>query len=223
MQASEKRVNELRHEMDSGKSIEINLERSKTFCEAQMKELDKKYNGNKVFIKLFFSTFVHKYYLIVDLASEHQEVLAKLKNYETVLRENRFEAIELRKERDEYKNQLKLLCEKHKQHQYRETIAYAKIQDALQMVESALAEKNAALQREKEIRGEFYANSSLISILIHHFGLYTDECDQLALTIGRVMEEAGDKVEGNIDEIKSNYSQRMNKLEDIIKKVRVPY
>lgn len=33
------------------------------------------------------------------------------------------------------------------------------------------------------------------------------------------MEEAGDKVEGNIDEIKTNYSQRMNKLEDIIKKV----
>lgn len=223
MQASEKRVNELRHEMDSGKSIEMNLERSKTFCEAQMKELDKKYNGNKVFIKLFFSTFVQIMYLLVDLASEHQEVLAKLKNYETVLRENRFEAIELRKERDEYKNQLKSLCEKHKQHQYRETIAYAKIQDALQMVESALAEKNAALQREKEIRGESYANSLFISNLIHHFGLYTDECDQLALTIGRVMEEAGDKVEGNIDEIKSNYSQRMNKLEDIIKKVRVSY
>lgn len=33
------------------------------------------------------------------------------------------------------------------------------------------------------------------------------------------MEEAGDKMEGNIDEIKINYSQRMQKLEDIIKKV----
>lgn len=35
------------------------------------------------------------------------------------------------------------------------------------------------------------------------------------------MEEAGDKVEGNIDEIKTNYSQRMTKLEDIIKKVKL--
>lgn len=33
------------------------------------------------------------------------------------------------------------------------------------------------------------------------------------------MEEAGDKMEGNIDEIKITYSQRMQKLEDIIKKV----
>lgn len=47
-----------------------------------------------------------------------------------------------------------------------------------------------------------------------------DECDQLALTIGRIMEEAGDKMEGNIDEIKINYSQRMQKLEEIIKKVK---
>lgn len=35
------------------------------------------------------------------------------------------------------------------------------------------------------------------------------------------MEEAGDKMEGNIDEIKINYSQRMQKLEDIIKKVKI--
>lgn len=88
------------------------------------------------------------------MAVEHKEVLAQLKNMETVLRENRFEATELRKERDEYKKQLRTLCEQHKQHQQRETIAYAKIQDALQMVESALAEKDAALQREKEIRGK---------------------------------------------------------------------
>lgn len=87
------------------------------------------------------------------MALEHKEVLAQLKNMETVVRENRFEVIELRKERDEYKNRIKSLCEQHKQHQYRETIAYTKIQDAIQMVESAMAEKNAALLREKEIRG----------------------------------------------------------------------
>lgn len=45
----------------------------------------------------------------------------------------------------------------------------------------------------------------------------------MASTIGRIMEEAGDKMEGNIDEIKINYSQRMQKLEDIIKKVRIFY
>lgn len=46
-----------------------------------------------------------------------------------------------------------------------------------------------------------------------------DECDQLALTIGRVMEEAGEQVEGNFDEIKTIYTQRLHRLESIINKV----
>lgn len=53
--------------------------------------------------------------------------------------------------------------------------------------------------------------------------MISEECDQLALTIGRVMEEAGDKMEGNIGEIKSNYSHRLNRLENIIKKARVKH
>ncbi|XP_031618135.1 interactor of constitutive active ROPs 2, chloroplastic-like [Contarinia nasturtii] len=179
IRASEQKIIELRHEIDSGKTIEMSLAKSKSICEAQMNALDKKYN---------------------DLAIEHKEVLAQLKNMENVLRENRFEMVEIRKERDEYKKQMKSLSELHKQYQVRETVAHTKIQDALHMVEAALAEKHAALQREKEIR---------------------DECDQLALTIGRVMEEAGEKVEVNIDEIKSNYAQRLQKFEDIIKKLIV--
>ncbi|XP_055323912.1 uncharacterized protein LOC129578801 isoform X2 [Sitodiplosis mosellana] len=177
IRASEQKIVELRHEIDSGKSIEMSLEQSKNACEVQMRTLDKKYN---------------------DLTIEHRDVLAQLKNMENVLRDNRFETTELRKERDAYKKQLKSYCELHKQYQLRESIAHTKMHDALQMIETALAEKNAAMLREKEIR---------------------DECDQLALTIGKVMEEAGDKVEGNIDEIKTNYTQRMHKLEDIIKKV----
>lgn len=85
---------------------------------------------------------------------EHKEVLAQLKNMEHVLRENRFETTELRRERDDCKKQLKLLYEQQKQYQFRESTAHAKIQDALQMVETAVVEKNAALLHEKEIRGK---------------------------------------------------------------------
>ena len=53
-----------------------------------------------------------------------------------------------------YKNQMKSLCERKNQYQLRESTAHKKVQDAIQMVEVAIAEKNAALQREKEIRGE---------------------------------------------------------------------
>lgn len=49
-----------------------------------------------------------------------------------------------------------------------------------------------------------------------------EECDQLALTISRVMEEAGGKVDDNMDEMKSDYTKRMQKLEEIIKKVIFP-
>lgn len=92
-----------------------------------------------------------------DLAIEHKEVLAQLKNMENILRENRFEASELRKERDDIKKQLLTLCEQHRQYQIRESISHAKIQDAIAMVETALAEKTAALQRERETRGEYYS------------------------------------------------------------------
>lgn len=150
---------------------------------------------------------------------------------ENILRENRSEAMELKKERDDYKAQFKLFCEQQKQYQLRESTAHAKIQEAIQTVEIAIAEKNAALQREKEIRGTFSLSLDSHLLLVPCRGwnwfqsnpriFFIDECDQLALTIGRIMEEAGDRMEGNIDEIKINYSQRMQKLEDIIKKVKI--
>lgn len=92
--------------------------------------------------------------VILDLAIEHKEVLSQLKNMENVLRENRFEITELKKERDEYKKQVKLLSEQQRQYQIRESIAHTKVHDAIQMVEVALAEKTAAIQREQEIRGK---------------------------------------------------------------------
>lgn len=65
MQASEERVNELKHDMNSGKSMEMNLEKSKTFCETQMKALDKKYNGNQPSNNVFHRNFVTKLIKII--------------------------------------------------------------------------------------------------------------------------------------------------------------
>lgn len=44
---------------------------------------------------------------------------------------------------------------------------------------------------------------------------FKDESEQLALTIGRVMEEASNKVDADM----TNYAKRMKKTEDVIKKV----
>lgn len=119
---------------------------------------------SKCYFIIWFYFTIFLLLIILDLTLEHKEVLARLKNMERVLYENRYENTELRKERDVYKIQLKSLCEQHKQYQQREAIAHAKIQDAIQMVEAAVAEKNAALQREKEIRGEL---NSFISFFEH--------------------------------------------------------
>lgn len=84
----------------------------------------------------------------------------------------------------------------------------------------AYAKIQVGLQREKEIRGKkiLFVNFERLIFETMIFSAELDEFGQLALTISR-LKEAGDKVENNIDEIKTNYSQRMNKLEDIIKKV----
>lgn len=51
------------------------------------------------------------------------------------------------------------------------------------------------------------------------FVAYADECDQLAVTISRVMEEAGNKVENEVEEIKTKYMERIKCLENTIKRL----
>lgn len=48
---------------------------------------------------------------------------------------------------------------------------------------------------------------------------YSDECDQLASTIGCVMEEAESKVESDIEKTKREYVERMKCLEDTIERL----
>lgn len=48
IRASEQKIVELKNEIGSGKLSEMSLSKSKSLCEAQMKALDKKYNGKMV-------------------------------------------------------------------------------------------------------------------------------------------------------------------------------
>lgn len=47
IRASEQKIVGLKDEIDSGKLLEMSLAKSRSLCEAQMKMLDKKYNGKK--------------------------------------------------------------------------------------------------------------------------------------------------------------------------------
>lgn len=63
--------------------------------------------------------------------------------------------------------------------------------------------------------------------MVWHYGIcerviekiFSEECDRLASTIGRVMEEAGDRVDNNIDELKREYTDKLRKMEILLKKV----
>lgn len=73
----------------------------------------------------------------------------------------------------------------------REKEALEKVQEALQIAERAIAEKDDALSREVIIR---------------------EECDHLATTIGQVMEEAAVKVENDIENLKLQYSEELEQI-----------
>lgn len=81
----------------------------------------------------------------------------------------------------------------------RDNEALQKVQDALQIAETALLEKNEALSRERSIK---------------------EECDLLASTIGQVMEEAAQRVEKDMEQIKNQYNNRIANMNVIIENLK---
>uniref|UniRef100_A0A182W1C5 Uncharacterized protein n=1 Tax=Anopheles minimus TaxID=112268 RepID=A0A182W1C5_9DIPT len=86
-----------------------------------------------------------------------------------------------------------------KQHMSRENLALAKVQEALQLADSAIEEKNCVVRRAQDAR---------------------EECDFLASTIGQVMEEAARKVEHELGGLRSGYERQIGELERALDQTR---
>uniref|UniRef100_A0A182SVQ6 Uncharacterized protein n=1 Tax=Anopheles maculatus TaxID=74869 RepID=A0A182SVQ6_9DIPT len=86
-----------------------------------------------------------------------------------------------------------------KQHMSRENLALAKVQEALQIADSAIEEKNSVVRREQDAR---------------------EQCDFLASTIGQVMEEAARKVEHELGGLRTGYERRISELERALDQAR---
>ncbi|XP_053671972.1 sodium channel and clathrin linker 1-like [Anopheles nili] len=86
-----------------------------------------------------------------------------------------------------------------RQHMNREQLALSKVQEALQLADSAIAEKDSIVRREQDAR---------------------EECDFLATTIGQVMEEAARKVEHEIGGLRGGYERRITDLERVLEQTR---
>lgn len=97
--------------------------------------------------------WIKRFLLHSDLIAEHKQVMEQLTNAEQVARTNRAQMTALKNERDEFEKQYRSLSEMHSQCRIRETIHSAKIQESMNMMELAIKEKDEAIEREKEIRG----------------------------------------------------------------------
>ncbi|XP_052863475.1 serine/threonine-protein kinase MRCK beta-like [Anopheles cruzii] len=86
-----------------------------------------------------------------------------------------------------------------KRHMNRESLALTKVQEALQIADSALEEKSSVQRREQDARAE---------------------CDFLASTIGQVMEEAARKVEHELAGLRGGYEARLATAEQALGHVR---
>lgn len=75
----------------------------------------------------------------------------------------------------------------------REQSAFQKVQEALNIAEAAEADKEEALKRER---------------------LMKEECDNIASTIGQVMDEAARKVENDMEAIRNKYIDKEKSLNE---------
>lgn len=82
----------------------------------------------------------------------------------------------------------------------REQVALQKVQEALAIAEGAVADKEEALKREKIVK---------------------EECDNIASTIGHIMDEAARKVEKDMEAIRKKYLEKERVLLEEKSKVRL--
>lgn len=143
-------------------------------------------------------------YKIIDekykiILTELSKSLEKSRETEKVLNDSKNKNCELIKTKMELEDCLNKANAIVREHMIRETEAIRKVQEALQVAETAMLEKNASLIRERDI---------------------SEECDHLATTIGQVMEDAAKKVENDMEEMKRNYKERIKKQEQVIAKMK---
>lgn len=89
----------------------------------------------------------------LDLLAEHKQIMEELANAEQIARTNRVQLATLKSERDEFEKQYQVLSDLHSQCRIRETTHFAKIQESVNLAETAIKERDTAIDREKEIRG----------------------------------------------------------------------
>lgn len=91
--------------------------------------------------------------------TEHNELLEQLKRTEEATKAKQSEFASILREKERLEQQVAISASAQNTYRIREAIAYGKIQEAIILAETAIAEKKAALVREKDIRGNLFIDA----------------------------------------------------------------
>ncbi|XP_055587281.1 myosin heavy chain, clone 203-like [Uranotaenia lowii] len=133
------------------------------------------------------------------LQSEHQQLQSELNECRAVESRQAAELQTAMKDKSELEALLDQANFLARQHMGRENQALAKVQEALQIADTAIEEKHSLLAREQDVR---------------------EECNFLASTIGQVMEEAARKVELEMNSLRMGYENRITALEKQLEQLK---
>lgn len=93
-----------------------------------------------------------------DILCEQSQSLEHIQKTESTLNNAKSQIVEIMRERRNLEQRVQFSTTTLREHMNRETEALAKIQEVLHIADDAIAEKNSALLREKEIRGNVLNN-----------------------------------------------------------------
>lgn len=133
------------------------------------------------------------------LQTEHQQLQSTVEEFRSKESKLTTDLETTMKEKDKLEALLDQANALARKHMARENQALAKVQEALQIADTAIDEKNTLVVREKDVR---------------------EECNFLASTIGQVMEEAAHKVELEMNSLRMGYEGRIAGLEKQLEQAR---
>lgn len=148
-----------------------------------------------------------------QLTESHQETTKAVQNLqdkiERLLQENQ----NLQAEKDKLTSTLQEKNKLISSLRAKEKESQLKVSEAIQVVDAALFEKDAALYREKQAKGK----NTLLKLTFYIFSKYLDEVLQLTKALSDSIQEANKKVQSDLDTAKKQYLEKVQKLKTDMK------
>lgn len=144
-----------------------------------------------------------------QLSETHQETSKVVQNLQNNIQQLQEERQKLQQEKSHLENILKEKKKAIGVLRSKEMESQMKVAEAIQIVDAALLEKDAALLREQQAKGR---NTEIKYIKNISFCFVSDEVLQLTKTLTETIDAANKKVEVELESAKKQYTEKAQKL-----------